>query len=329
MPFNNVISRADAAALIPQEVSNEIITGIAASNPLLQLATRLPNMSSNQKRLPVMSALALAYFVNGDTGLKQTSEVNWANVFIDAEEIACIVPIPEAVLDDASYDIWGQVRPQIVEAMNLAIADAIINGTNIPATWTTNLGAAGLIARATAAGHVVTNAAFADTYDALMSESGPGLANGVLMLLEADGFMATGHLAESQGPLAGKQVQHVQLFALFPMFPASSCHPSPPHPPAPPLLAAARAVPRRRPTSCPAPPPPTPDVTVAHRRFACGERVATEGLRRRPRGPSTSPASDCDITPVPPARFSLMPRTLKRPYHQEPPKAVMAEDAAE
>lgn len=195
MPFNNVISRADAAALIPQETSNEIIKGVAATNPLLQLARRLPNMSRAQKRIPVLNALATAYFVNGDTGLKQTTELSWQNVFIDAEEIAAIVPIPEAVLDDAEYDIWGEVRPQIVEALNVAIADAVINGVNIPATWVNNLGGAGLVARCTAAGHVVNAGAFPDMFDAIMSESGPGLADGVLMRLEADGFMATGHLA--------------------------------------------------------------------------------------------------------------------------------------
>lgn len=194
MPYNNVIDRADAAALIPQETANEIISGVAGSNPLLQLARRLPNMSMNQRRLPVMSALATAYFVNGDTGLKQTSEVNWANVFIDAEEIACIVPIPEAVLDDASYDVWGEVKPEIIRAFNVAIADAVINGTNIPASWTTNLGAAGLMARCTAAGHTISLAAYADTYEAILGETAGGV-DGLLMLLEADGFMATGHIA--------------------------------------------------------------------------------------------------------------------------------------
>lgn len=194
MPFNSVISRADAAALIPQETAAEIITGIAGSNPLLQLARRLPNMSSNQRRMPVLNALALAYFVAGDTGLKQSTDISWTNVFIDAEEIACIVPIPEAVLDDASYDVWAQVKPEIIKAMNLAIVDAVLNGANIPASWSTNLGAAGLMARCTAAGHVISLAAYADAYEAILGEAVGG-ADGLLMLLEADGFMATGHVA--------------------------------------------------------------------------------------------------------------------------------------
>jgi HK97 family phage major capsid protein len=99
MPYIRQISRTDASPLIPQEVSNEIIKSVAETGTLLRLARRLPNMSAAQKRMPVMSALATAYFVNGETGLKQTSEVNWSNKYIDAEELAVIVPIPEAVLD--------------------------------------------------------------------------------------------------------------------------------------------------------------------------------------------------------------------------------------
>ncbi len=194
MPYNNVISRTDAAALIPVDVSTEILQHIAERNPIMQLARRLPNMSVAQRRLPVTSALAQAYFVNGDTGLKQTSEVNWANRFIDAEEVAVIVPIPEAVLDDSSFDVWASVRPQIEEAISVAISQAVLFGTNIPASWTTNMGGAGLFAIATAAGHVMSLAAYADLYEAVLGESGAGV-DGVYMAVEADGYMVNGNIA--------------------------------------------------------------------------------------------------------------------------------------
>lgn len=194
MPYNSVISRTDAAALIPEEAANEIIKGVVETNPVMQLARRLPNMSRAQKRMPVMSALATAYFVNGDTGLKQTSEVNWDNVYIDAEEVAAIVPIPEAVLDDADFDIWAEVRPELVRAINVAICNALFYGTNIPATWTTNLGAAGLLARCTAAGHTISAADYADDYEAILGETDAGV-DGLFMLVEADGFMVNGAIA--------------------------------------------------------------------------------------------------------------------------------------
>lgn len=195
MPFNSLISRNDAAALIPEEVSNAILNQVGASNPLLTLARRLPNMARAQQRMPVLSAMASAYFVTGDTGLKQTSEFNWSNKYLDAEELAVIVPIPSAVLDDASYDIWGQTQPELVRAFQLAIAGAVLYGTNIPASWTTNLGAAGLLAGATAAGHVVSIAAYADIYEAILGETAAG-TDGAYMLVEADGFGVTGNIAD-------------------------------------------------------------------------------------------------------------------------------------
>ena len=194
MAYNSIISTTDAAALIPSEVSTEIIKNIAATNPLMQLARRLPNMPSSQRTMPVMSALATARFVTGATGLKQTSEVNWESKYIDAEELAVIVPISEAVLADTSYDIWAEVRPSIEEAFNLAIAQAVFYGTNIPASWTTNLGAAGLVAVCDAASHTLSLASYEDLYEAILGET-DAEDSGLLGLVEADGFAVTGTIA--------------------------------------------------------------------------------------------------------------------------------------
>lgn len=196
MPFNSQVTRTDAAALIPEEVSDALLNRVIETNPVLQLARRLPNMARAQLRLPVVSALATAYFVDGDTGLKQSTDMSWENKYVDAAEVAAIVPIAQSVLDDADYDIWGQVQPALGEAFNKTIVQAVFYGTNIPATWTTNMGAAGLVARCTAASHTISAAAYTDMHEAIMGETAAG-ADGVLMLLEADGYMATGHVAHT------------------------------------------------------------------------------------------------------------------------------------
>jgi HK97 family phage major capsid protein len=201
MAYNNNISRTDASALIPEEAAREILKAVPEQSAVMRLAKKLPNMSRAQKRLPVMSALATAYFNTGDNGLAQTSEVNWANKYIDAEELDVIVPIPKAVLEDADFDIWGECKPQLVEALALAVDQAVMYGTNIPSSWSTNLGEtgtarAGIVARSTAASHTVSLAAYTDMYEALLGETGAG-ADGVMMLLEADGFMASGVIAHT------------------------------------------------------------------------------------------------------------------------------------
>lgn len=191
MAFNSLISRTDASPLIPEAVSAEILNQVTEASVAMRVSRRLANMSTNQTRMPVMSALASAYFVSGDTGLKQTSEVNWANKYIDAEELAVIVPIPEAVLSDSNFDIWGQVRPSLIEAFGIAVDQAVLYGTNIPASWTTNLGAAGLVAGANAASHQISAAAYTDLYEAILGETAAG-ADGLFMLCEADGYGVTG-----------------------------------------------------------------------------------------------------------------------------------------
>jgi HK97 family phage major capsid protein len=194
MPFNSSISRTDAAALIPEEVSAEILSNLPTMNPLMQLARKLPNMSRAQRRIPVLGTFANAYFVSGDTGLKQTSDVAWENKYIDAEELAVIVPIAETVLDDVEFDIWAQVRPEIERALSRAITGAVLYGTNIPASWTTNLGAAGLVAGSTAASHTIALHDYTDLYEAILGETVGGVA-GLFMLPEADGFVVDGSIA--------------------------------------------------------------------------------------------------------------------------------------
>lgn len=133
--YNTMINRSGAAALIPTQVSREIIQELPTQSSFLRLASRMPNMTSKQTQLPVLTGSVDAYFVTGDDGLKQTSGMTWEGVYITAEELAVIVPIPQAVLDDANYDIWGEVRPRVVEAFGKAIDAAAFFSTNKPASW--------------------------------------------------------------------------------------------------------------------------------------------------------------------------------------------------
>src|SRR4029078_10562683 len=105
--------------------------------------------------------------------------------FIDVEELAGIVPIPQAVLDDASYDIFGNVRPLLENAIARAIDAAIFFGTNKPASWPSDVNTA-----ANAAGNLVNRSQ--GTPPTAASGGIAELFNQMLAALEADGYDGTG-----------------------------------------------------------------------------------------------------------------------------------------
>lgn len=151
MAYNNLISRTDAAAL-STEVVNDIMLGNLGRSPsvVLQLSRRIP-LAQRQVRFPVLSVLPTAYWVSGDTGLKQTTEANWDNTFLNVEEIAAICPIPEAVIEDSDMDIDGLLRPLIVEAIGRVLDQAVLFGVNKPASFPSDI-----VTAATSASNTVT-----------------------------------------------------------------------------------------------------------------------------------------------------------------------------
>lgn len=182
MPYDNFISRTDAGALIPEEVSSQIFQDLPRQSVALSLFKQV-KMSAKQQKMPVLSVLPTAYFVDGDTGLKQTTEVNWADKHLEAEEIACIVPIPEAVLDDSAFDVWEEIKPRLVEAIGRTIDAAVLFGANKPASWATSIFDA-----ATAAGNTFDSGSVAgQKIDVDVSKA--------MEAVEADGFMVNGFAA--------------------------------------------------------------------------------------------------------------------------------------
>jgi HK97 family phage major capsid protein len=138
MTFNTAITRdAGTDALVPEPVVAQIIQELPNFSSVLALARRVP-MSSKTTRQPVLSALPQAYFVTAETGtnaLKQTSSQDWENVILTAEEIAVIVPIPEAYFDDSMIPVWDEVRPRMVEALGTLVDAACLFGVSRPSTW--------------------------------------------------------------------------------------------------------------------------------------------------------------------------------------------------
>lgn len=196
-----MITREQATALIQEQLVKTIFQDVPKQSAVLPLMRKLPNMTSKQTKIPVLDMLPMAYWVNGDTGFKQTSEQSWDNVYMTAAELAVIVPIPEAVMSDSSYDILGEVTPRVNEAMGQRIDQAILFGLNRPSEWQTDI-----ITRARNAGNNVSGGI---SYDGLLG------TNGLISKVEDSGHMVNGIVASVKTRSALRGIKDTTGHPLF------------------------------------------------------------------------------------------------------------------
>lgn len=133
--YTDVLGRPDLTdEQVPTQVVNEIIQEAPQSSLMLSNAKRV-TMTSKKYKQSVLAGLPKAYFVDGDTGMKQTTDVSYKSVDMTAEEIAAIVPIPDALVDDANIPLWDLVKPLLTEAIGALLDEATLLGTSKPSTW--------------------------------------------------------------------------------------------------------------------------------------------------------------------------------------------------
>lgn len=190
-----ILDRTAAGGLIPVEYSREILQELPQESAFLRLARRLPNMSRKEDKRPVLNSLPMAYFVNqssgntgdDDIGIKATTKAEWGTLTLTAEEIACIIPVPENVLADADYDIWAEIIPQVRAAFGTVIDRAAFFGINKPTSW-----AAAIAPAAVTAGNVIEAGTNKDLASDIVGKGG------LMNLVEADGFNVNGFYAANE-----------------------------------------------------------------------------------------------------------------------------------
>jgi HK97 family phage major capsid protein len=181
------ITRADATALINQQNFSELWQEVPQFSSAMR-TFRHVNMNSTTAKLALLDVFPAApgggAWMSGDTANKPTLEMAWVNKTITAEEIAGIVPVPENVLDDAAFDLWGEIRPRIAEYIGVAIDSAVFSGTNKPTSFPTG----GLIGLASGAGNTTS----LTTFDGTTPAKDRGSAyNDLIGKVEDDGFDPT------------------------------------------------------------------------------------------------------------------------------------------
>ncbi len=130
--FNDLITRSDVP--IPTEEVGELLKVTPEESVLLKRARRQP-MSTKSLKQTIMTTFPDAYWVDGDTGLKQTTKQSFSQPTMTAEELAVIAVVPDAVIDDSSLPIWETLRPYLAEAIGKKVDQAAIYGIDKPASW--------------------------------------------------------------------------------------------------------------------------------------------------------------------------------------------------
>lgn len=200
------ISRAEALALINQQNMMEVWQEAAASSVALSSFRRV-NMSSKQTKVPVLDVLPTAGFVNGDSGVIATTDQRWVNKYLEAEKIACIVPIPVDVFDDSEFNVWDEVRPRIAEAVGAKLDAAVLLGTGAPTSWTIGGGGPGsLYDGAVAAGNVISRGTTEGTNlgAVTLTDTGDVVTTGAAHNLSINDRVRFGAITTTTGLTAGQ-----------------------------------------------------------------------------------------------------------------------------
>lgn len=153
MAFNEITTSAPDPTLLPVEYVPEVIKQTAQQSALLRLSARRM-LAARTTRIPVLSSLPQSYWVgttsNDFSDLKQTTHSEWKGINLNVEDLAVLVPVPNAYMADENFPVWGEIAPFVAESMGAKLDAAAIFGIDKPASWPT-----AIVPGATTAGNVV------------------------------------------------------------------------------------------------------------------------------------------------------------------------------
>ncbi len=132
------ISRVEVATLIQEAYANDLLTAAKEGSTCLQ-AFPTVSMGTKTTHMPVLATLPNAGWVSESAtepeGVKPTAEATWADRTLVAEEVAVIIPVHENVVDDASTALLEEIAALGGQAIGKKLDQAVLLGTDKPASW--------------------------------------------------------------------------------------------------------------------------------------------------------------------------------------------------
>lgn len=168
--------------LLPIAVAQQFIQSIRHTSVALALGTTRP-MPAGTTRMPSVATLPSPSWLASSTAQKPSGWATFTSQDLVAEELAVIVALPLNTIADLSFDVWGQIEPDMRVKFAQAIDAAILFGSAAPGTFF----AGGVVAHAIAGGNTAAMpAAITATADAAST------INEAMSEVEADGYDPTG-----------------------------------------------------------------------------------------------------------------------------------------
>ena len=175
--FDEVLGRTPSGNRLARERTERLISQIVKDVEKESFALRLSTvhqMSTYQERYRVSNSVPEAYWINGtttagdaphgssndddtnqvakDSGLKQTTNMTWDNLFINPDEIAVMVPMPDSWRVDSDI-AWAEVEEAVRTAFAKTIDAALFYGASLTTHPLPSSFGDGLVAEAIAAGN--------------------------------------------------------------------------------------------------------------------------------------------------------------------------------
>lgn len=120
----------ELTGFVPVEQATEIMKDIARGSSILRLS-KVSQMQSDTKKIPVMTEGAGAYWVGEGERIK-TTKAGWIYPELKAKKLAVIIPVTKEKLKDTTIDVFNELKESIAEAFYKAIDSACLFGTNTP-----------------------------------------------------------------------------------------------------------------------------------------------------------------------------------------------------
>lgn len=121
---------------MPQVVATALIGATVRESAALSTFTQVPT-GTRDSLVPVLSKdVEAAWISPADTGLKRPDAPKWEPGALTAEELAVIVPVPNNVIADQTFNLSAAMTPLFTRAMARGIDRAALFGVDKPAGWT-------------------------------------------------------------------------------------------------------------------------------------------------------------------------------------------------